>query len=138
MTFENVSKVRSTLPGLLRFFLQAIELSQAAGYLEVRRTFTSVASRVRQRKVVLCIKPVFEEGIDVVDIELALVENQVDRLVADETVAVLALVEPPFQLFSLFAIQSGKVARLPHIRTSNPQATRSLPSMFSQAGVLRA
>jgi hypothetical protein len=38
-------------------------------------------------EIVLRIEPVFNQRIDVVNIELALVQDQIDRFIADETAA---------------------------------------------------
>jgi len=53
---------------------------------------------VGQREVVLRIEPVFDQRVDVIDVELAAMEDKVDRIIANEAAAGLAgeelLLEP--------------------------------------------
>ena len=133
ITGQDVAQVRASLSSFLRLFLKALELGQPPGDLQVGSSLAAVAGRMGQGKVVLAIQSVFQKRVDVVNVELPAVEYKVNRAVADETAAILALAEPVLKLVSLFPAQCGQVARFTHLDSlSMPRdAQRSAQCCFS-------
>ena len=64
---------------------------------------------VREGEVIFGVEPVFNERVDMVDIQLTLVEHQIDGLLADETLPALPCEKLLFQRCSLLGTQAGQV-----------------------------
>jgi len=60
---------------------------------------------VRQSEVIFSIQPVLYQRIDMVNVELAFVEDEINALITDETPAFLPVMQSALQLFSLFRAQ---------------------------------
>ena len=69
---EDISEVRSALPGLTSLLLESLEFRNPARNLQVRGSLAAIARGMGQREVVLSVETVLYERIDVVDVELAL------------------------------------------------------------------
>jgi hypothetical protein len=114
VSLENVTEVRAPASGSLRLLLKPIELREPPRDLQVGGALASVAGRMGQREVVLGVETVLNQRVDVVDVELAPVEHQVDRLIANEAAACLPAMEATLQGITLLITHPGEVLGLSH------------------------
>jgi hypothetical protein len=93
---EDVAEVRASLVSALSLLLQTVKLSHSAGNPKVRSALAPIARGMAQGEVVLRVGSLVREGNDVIDVKL--VQRKIDRLVANEAAAGLALVKALLQL----------------------------------------
>lgn len=88
---QHIAEIRPAFPRLLRLRLQPLKLRQAARDFKVSGALTPIAGRVSEREIVLGIEAIFNQRVDVIDVELPFVQHEVHRVVADEAVTGLAI-----------------------------------------------
>jgi hypothetical protein len=60
---------------------------------------------MRQSKVIFSVQSILDQWIDMINVELAFVEEEINEIITDETPTSLAFMESALQLFSLFSVQ---------------------------------
>jgi hypothetical protein len=108
VTLEDVAEVRAPRASLAGNLLQAIEFRHAPGYAQIGRALRAVAARVNQGEVVFLIRPVRGQRDDVVNLELALMENRVDDRVTDKAPPRLTVEQATLEGCSFLFAQTSK------------------------------
>src|SRR5437899_3065390 len=87
VALQYVAEVRTPLAPLLCIRLELLELGHSARHPQVGRALTSIARSMRQGEVVLFVRPLIRQWDNVVNVQLALMEDEIDGVVTDKALS---------------------------------------------------